>query len=715
MSSNGSGAYYRYLHHHPFSWRASFQPRPRQLCDPQSVTISSATAGATISYTTDGSMPTETNGTIYSGPVSVSIGTVLKAIAYESGAPDSAVTSGIYTINSPTAVVNALCNFPLDFSKPSSVVQGNDGNFYGTSTSGGSANMGAVFRITPAGVLTTLVPFSGTNGAAPKAALALGRDGNFYGTTCQGGSNDDGTVFMMTPAGVLATLVSFSGSNGASPVAGLVLGSDGNFYGTTSGGGSSSKGTVFMMTPAGVLTTLVSFAGGNGASPQTGLVQGTDGNFYGTTYAGGSSGEGTVFMMTPTGVLTSLVSFSGANGLYPLGTLVQGSDGNFYGTTVIGGSASYGTIFKMTPAGVLTPLVSFNGANGRQPEAGLVLASDGNFYGTTCMGGAAGAYGPGTIFSMTPTGLLTTLVSFDCPNGSAPMTALVQGSDGNLYGTTLYASLNGYATGSGVFFQLTIQSAAVPVFSPSPGTYSGAQTVTINSAATGATIYYTTDGSTPSKKNGTIYSGPLQITHPTLLQAITSVPGIACSPVTSGSYVVLLSAAPPVFSPAPGGYLGLQVVTITSASIGATIRYTIDGSTPSETSGLFYTGPVTISSTTMLQAIAFGAGFIDSNLTSAAYTIIVPAAAPVFSPSPTGQTVTMDSVTSGALIRYTTDGSTPTETNGTLYTGPVSITAPTTLKAVAYESGLSDSAVTSATIGIPTITIITQANSAIGP
>ena len=198
----------------------------------------------------------------------------------------------------------------------------------------------------------------------PAAALVQGNDGIFYGTTEYGGTNNDGTVFQVTPAGVLTTLVSFTGANGSYPSAGLVQGTNGSFYGTAEYGGNLSLnagygfGTVFQMTTNGTLKTLV-FNLANGYNPSAGLVQGSDGNFYGTTAGGGTGGGGTVFKMTAAGVLTPLVSFHGPDGNSPQAPLVQGSDGNFYGTTTYGGANGRGTVFRVPPAGVLTTLVSF--------------------------------------------------------------------------------------------------------------------------------------------------------------------------------------------------------------------------------------------------------------------------------------------------------------------------------------------------------------------
>src|SRR5581483_9108021 len=165
----------------------------------------------------------------------------------------------------------------------------------------------------------------------------------------------------------------------------------------------------------------------------------------------------------------------------------------------------------------------------------------------------------------------------------------------------------------------------------------------------------------------------------------------------------------PTFSPAPGTYASAQTVAITTTTGGASIRYTTDGSNPSETAGTLYSSPVSISSSVTLKAIAFESGFIDSSIASGAYTVGSQQqdAAPTFTPAPgvytTAQNVTISSATSGASIRYTTDGSTPSETNGTIYSGPVNIASSATLKAIAFQSGFIDSPVTSGayTIGQP--------------
>ncbi len=328
------------------------------------------------------------------------------------------------------------------------LVQGSDGDFYGTTYDGGTNGVGTVFKISANGALASLYSFNGENGANPEAGLVQGGDGNLYGTTYGGGTNDAGTVFKVSATGALTSLYSFTGTNdGAHPEAGLAWGSDGNFYGTTARGGTNGVGTVFRVSTNGALATLYSFTGGtDGWQPNAGLVRGSDGNFYGTTFYGGTNEGGTVFSISTDGALTNLYSFTGGtNGEYPYAGLVQGGDGNFYGTTSEFTTAGNGTVFRISTNGALTSLYSFTGGDdGATPFAGLAQGSDGNFYGTAEGGGGNGA---GTVFKITTNGALTTLYTFTGGNdGENPYAGLAQDNHGSFYGTTYGGGTNGLGT-----------------------------------------------------------------------------------------------------------------------------------------------------------------------------------------------------------------------------------------------------------------------------
>ena len=391
-----------------------------------------------------------------------------------------------------------------------SLVQGTDGNLYGTTCKG----YGTVFKMTPTGILTTLHSFAGypTDGASPFAGLVLGTDGSFYGTTAEGGANDCGTVFRITSAGTLTTLHSFDGTDGAAPLAALVQAADGDFYGTTELGGAGDCindvngllgcGTVFKITSDGTLTTLHSFDLTDGEYPYAALIQATDGNFYGTTAAGASSacetvgfaGCGTVFKIASDGTLTTLHSFDGSDGFQPLAALIQATDGSFYGTTFLSPASTAclvrcGTIFKITSGGALTTLHSFDLADGAGPDGALIEAADGNFYGTTFEGGASSSCfrGCGTVFQVTPAGVLTTLHSLEGTDGANPFGGLVQGTNGRLYGTTSGGGASDSCSfGCGTVFSLDVGLGPFVETVPTSGNV-GQRVLILGTNLTGAT------------------------------------------------------------------------------------------------------------------------------------------------------------------------------------------------------------------------------------
>jgi glucosylceramidase len=250
------------------------------------------------------------------------------------------------------------------------------------------------------------------------------------------------------------------------------------------------------------------------------------------------------------------------------------------------------------------------------------------------------------------------------------------------------------------------QTAATPSFSPAGGTFTSAQTVTISDSTSGATIYYTLDGSTPTTSSSQ-YSTPLTISSTTTVSAIAAASGDTNSAVGTATYTISLPTLPaPQFSPAGGTFTSTQSVTISESTAGATIYYTLDGSTPT-TSSTKYTTPLSISSTTTVNAIAAESGYTNSSVGTQTYTINLPAApAPQFSPAPgtyaTTQSVTLSDTVTGATIYYTTDGSTPT-TSSTAYSTPIGISTTTAVNAIAVASGYTTSSVASGTYTIGTV------------
>ncbi len=276
-------------------------------------------------------------------------------------------------------------------------------------------------------------------------------------------------------AQTLTTLFTFDFTHGTVPSSPLVQGLTGGFNGLTLRGGQNDSGTAFKITPQGTLTDLYSFCAvtndctgsSNGSNPTDALLLGIDGNFYGLAREGGANsnsdfcqfGCGTVFKITPGGTTTAVYSFCAQQNCtdgYQPDSLTQGADGNFYGTTESGGANTTncelvvnlcGTIFKLTPQGVLTTLYSFcslysdqNCTDGGSPLPGLLRASNGNFYGTTMFGGPGTSPG-GVIFEITPSGSYSVLHTFRFPGG-ASLGGIVQASSGYLYGAQNYGGFN---------------------------------------------------------------------------------------------------------------------------------------------------------------------------------------------------------------------------------------------------------------------------------
>jgi uncharacterized repeat protein (TIGR03803 family) len=493
----------------------------------------------------------------------------------------------------------------------STLIQGSDGNLYGTTLIDGPYSHGTVFQITPAGVLTTLYNFctfyACTDGGSPRA-LVQGADGNLYGTTNVGGTYyNGGTVYRLTPSGILTTLYNFCSLNnctdGYTPTE-LLQGSDGNFYGTTLYGGlnngsgnvicgfesTTGCGTIFKITPGGELTTIYNFCSladcADGMLPGA-LIEGADGYLYGTTGAGGlgtacggPAGCGTVFKLSITSDLTTLYAFCSiakcADGDYPT-ALLQGSDGNFYGTTELQGPRGGGTAFGITPTGVLTTLYGFciDCFEGYEP-AGLVQGKDGNFYGTTSYGGqfnpyasVSCGYGCGTFFQLTPDGVLTTLYDFcsdkNCADGAQPRGLVMQSTSGTFFGTTPIGGVCAFRyarDGCGIVYSLSLDVVIAPHLPASLGF--GSQAVNTRSTSKTLSIRNLNAG------KATLDLNNFAVTPPFALSATTCGATLSAGKVCS----VSIAFAPTGLGPATGTLSVMdnapgnpQIVTLTGSGI----------------------------------------------------------------------------------------------------------------------------------------------------
>jgi uncharacterized repeat protein (TIGR03803 family) len=315
------------------------------------------------------------------------------------------------------------------------------------------------------------------DGASPVYELVRDSAGNLYGVTISGGTQNLGAVYKVGAAGKETVLHRFSnnGTDGNSPFAPLTFDAAGNLYGSTGNGGVAGAGTLFQVSPAGKETTLYSFGGGkDGSRPVGKLALDGAGNLYGTTIGGGAFDLGTVFKLTPAGRKTVLHSFTWADGFTALGGVVRDSEGNLYGTTEVGGKKDFcndrgcGTVFKLDETGKYTVLLSFTGGSddGGHPAAGVIRDAAGNLYGTASFGGDPNC-GVNVLHSFT-----------GGKDGASPGAQLFQDDAGSLYGTTAFGGDNNHCATSSLtaveWYSRSIRRASSLHFTPSKAIRAGA-------------------------------------------------------------------------------------------------------------------------------------------------------------------------------------------------------------------------------------------------
>jgi uncharacterized repeat protein (TIGR03803 family) len=506
-------------------------------------------------------------------------------------APIEPMTVFSFPLNEFGAYASALFG---EGSSPGPLLQASNGTLFGTTNGGGNyqnysgvancynGGCGGVFNVTPSGQFSLLHLFSGTDGGSPYSGLTLGPDGAFYGMTWVGGASSTcvfnggmtgcGTVFKIDANGTFSLVHSFTGSDGAFPQSGLLLGADGNLYGTTSQGGTPTSctnfqtpgcGTIFKMDSSGNVTVVHSFVGTDGATPNAALLQTQDGSFYGTTTSGGASNGGIIFQINPAGKFQVLHSFVGSDGSDPSTALTQAADGNIYGTTCGGGANKYyGVVFRIDTTGTFSVLHNFAGADGACGSSAMLQGNDGFLYGTTSNGGSASH---GTLFRMDYSGNITVLHSFVGSEGSDPQAPLIQVADGSIYGTTF----GGGTDGGGVVYRLSNAGGAISVaISPSPAIAieGNAQTFT-------ASLVNSTNGVVWSIQEGSS-GGTISSTGPTT--------AVYTPPATTGTFHIIATS---VDDPSRSASLAVQVITAPTYTVlhafSATPGSAPDGSVPS--------------------------------------------------------------------------------------------------------------------------------------
>jgi hypothetical protein len=691
------------------------------------VTITDPTPGSSIFYTTNGT-PATASSTLYTGPFAITSTATVNAIATATGLLTSAQTSATYTNSSqasvvvfsePTGTYTTAQSVTLsDTTAGSSIYYTTDGSTPTTASTPYTApiSVGATETIT---AIATAPGLSASQPLAQTFTITLGATGidftqGFAASTglvilngyaqlndsrlqlTDGNSGEASTAWYHTPVSVqtFTTDFTFQLSN---PVAdGMTFAIQNSSAGTAAKGGNGQNlGYAPIANSIAIKFDLYSNAGEgpdstglylNGAVPTvpaidlsaTGInLHSDDDMAVHLTY------DGTTLSMTITDMVTA-ATWSTSWTINIPSTI--GSNTAYVGFTGgTGGSSASQKIltwsYFTTPGTPTAATPTFSPAAGTYTSAQTVTISD-----TT-----AGATIYYTTNGTTPT---TTTSSVYSGPITVAATETVQA----------LAVASGYtnsAVGSAAY---TINlTAATPTFSPSAGTYSSAQTVTISDATAGAVLYYTTNGATPTVSSS-VYSGPISVAATETVKALAVAPGYTNSAVGSAAYTISTTAATPTFSPAAGTYTSAQTITISDTTPGAVIYYTTNGATPTVSSSGIYSGPISVGTTETVKAIAAAPGFTNSAVGSAAYTINLTAATPTFSPGAgtytAAQTVTISDTTPGAVIYYTTNGSTPTSGSSGVYSGPVSVGASETLKAIAVQTGYANSAVGSAAYSI---------------
>jgi hypothetical protein len=418
--------------------------------------------------------------------------------------------------------------------------------------------------------------------------------------------------------------------------------------------------------------------------------------------AGSSSATNVTTILNDGGCSTNpTVSFSATENGAASTDFSANTTGSCAGTSTGGGSFATNVNFNPTVAGTHTGILTAVDTNGGIGTANVLGVTAGSAAATPTFTPAAGTYTSVqtvTIADSTPGATIyyTTDGTTPTPTSTKYTGAITVSQTETVNAIAVVSGLSNSSVGSAVY-TLNLPLTQTPVISVASGTYTSVQTVKISDSTLGSKIYYTTDGSTPTTSS-TLYKSPLSVSASETLNAVAVATGYASSAVATANYTINLTVDAPTFAPAAGTFTTIQKVTLADTTTGATIYYTTDGSTPT-TSSTPYTAAIQVLGSETINAIGALSGYANSSVASATYTLnLPPTATPTISLGSgsytVSQPVTISDTTTGAVIYYTTDGTTPTA-GSSVYSQPLTLSATETLKTIAVAVGYSPSAVAS--------------------
>jgi hypothetical protein len=675
----------------------------------QSLTISDATSGATIYYTTDGSTPT-TNSAVYSSPINVSTSETVNAIATASGGYyQSSVGTASYVINLPVAATPTFGPGTGTYSsaQPVTISDSTPGATIYYTTNGTTPTTSSALYTAPLNVSSseTLEAIAVANGytqsgtgsamyAIQAATPVISPAAGSY-TTAQPVTISDSTPGVTIYYTTNGTTPTISSAVYTGPIN---VGATETIEAMAVGGGYSQSAT------ASAAYTL--------AAPASWPFIDSFGRVACVSNCGKGGGLGPNYTLfsTPSTVSTypvtiisnavSMTAWSGVTGSIMSGAVLTETGYTFSANQYAQVQMQYGGLGSGSMVMLIVHYQDANNFNFINFQGNPMLFSVTNGVGTW-VGNYSGNVTDGHVYRVQVIG--NNYQVFDNGISRGTLTTSANSAAG-----PTGIGIDGYTSTPGqlINFQTnnctstcpadTGTPAATPTFSPVAGTYTSIQSVTISDATSNATIYYTTDGSTPTT-GSEVYSTPISVSTSETVSAIAAASGYYQSSVGTASYVINLPlAATPTFSPSTGTYITAQSVTISDSTPGATIYYTTDGTTPTTSSAVYSapSGPLDVSSSETLQAIAVATGYKQSATGSAIYSIMYPAATPTFNPAAgtytTAQSVTLSDSTPGTTIYYTTNGTTPTLSSA-VYTGPINVGSTETIEAIAAGGGYSQS------------------------